>query len=75
MSAIIYQGTTSYQQMGQMDLLTAMGLTCGQCIKVHGLAVYSYNLPCVECTDYKYNWLEYTAVTYGPLQSQLHQDL
>ena len=43
------------------------GLMCGQCIEGYGLPVYSYNLSCVECTDYKYNWLKYIAVAYGPL--------
>ena len=43
------------------------GTMCGQCIEGHGLAVYSYNLSCVECTDYEYNWLKYIAVAYGPL--------
>ena len=43
------------------------GTTCGRCIEDHSLAVYSYNLSCVECTDYKYNWLKYIVVAYGPL--------
>ena len=43
------------------------GKMCGQCIEGYGLPVYSYNLSCVECTDYKYNWLKYIAVAYGPL--------
>ena len=41
---------------------------CGKCIdEDHGLPAYSYNLSCVNCTDYKYNWLKYIAVAYGPL--------
>ena len=43
------------------------GTMCGRCIEGYGLPVYSYNLSCVECTDYKYNWLKYIAVAYGPL--------
>ena len=43
------------------------GLMCGQCIKDYGLPVYSYNLSCVKCVDYKYNWLKYIAVAYLPL--------
>ena len=43
------------------------GLMCGQCIKDYGLSVYSYNLACVKCVDYKYNWLKYIAVAYLPL--------
>ena len=40
---------------------------CGQCIKDYGLPVYSYNISCVKCVDYKYNWLKYIAVAYLPL--------
>ena len=43
------------------------GLMCGQCINDYGLPVYSYNLSCVKCVDYKYNWLKYIAVAYLPL--------
>ena len=43
------------------------GLMCGECIADHAPAVYSYDLACVECQDYKYNWLKYIAVAYVPL--------
>ena len=43
------------------------GLMCGKCIKDHGLPVYSYNIECVKCMDYKYNWLKYIAMAYLPL--------
>ena len=43
------------------------GLMCGECIKDYGLPVYSYNIVCVKCVDYKYNWLKYIAVAYLPL--------
>ena len=43
------------------------GTMCGECIEGHGLPVYSYDISCVECMDYKYNWLKYMAVAYGPL--------
>ena len=43
------------------------GLMCGECMKDYGLPVYSYNGVCVECVDYKYNWLKYIAVAYLPL--------
>ena len=29
--------------------------------------VYSYSLACVECSDYKYNWLKYAAAAFLPL--------
>ena len=40
---------------------------CGECIADHAPAVYSYDLACVECQDYKYNWLKYIVVAYVPL--------
>ena len=40
---------------------------CGECIAEHAPSVYSYDLACVECKDYKYNWLKYIAVAYLPL--------
>lgn len=43
------------------------GLMCGKCIKDHAPAVYSYNLACVNCTNYKYNVIKYVAVAYVPL--------
>ena len=43
------------------------GTACGECIKGHSLPVYSYSLSCVECSDYKYNWLKYIAIAYIPL--------
>ena len=43
------------------------GTACGECIEGHSLPVYSYSLSCVECSDYKYNWLKYIAVAYIPL--------
>ena len=43
------------------------GLMCGGCEDNYTLPVYSYNLTCVYCSDYKYNWLKYIAVAYIPL--------
>ena len=43
------------------------GLMCGQCINDYGLPVYTYNLACVKCVHYKYNWLKYVAVAFLPL--------
>ena len=43
------------------------GVLCSKCIEGYGLPVYSYTLSCVNCTDYKYNWIKYIAVAYGPL--------
>ncbi len=30
-------------------------------------AVYSYSSACVECKNYKYNWIKYIAIAYIPL--------
>ena len=43
------------------------GQNCGKCLPGHAPAVYSYLMACVECKDYKYNWLKYIAVAFLPL--------
>ena len=43
------------------------GVMCGKCIDGYSSPVYSYNLSCVECSDYKYNWLKYIVIAYLPL--------
>ena len=43
------------------------GQMCGSCVKGYAPPVYSYSLACVECSDYKYNWIKYIAVAYLPL--------
>ena len=43
------------------------GQMCGSCVKGFAHPVYSYSLACVNCTDYKYNWIKYIAVAYLPL--------
>ena len=47
--------------------LNREGQLCGKCKKGYAPAVYSYVLRCINCTDYSYNWLKYTAVAFGPL--------
>ena len=47
--------------------LNREGQLCGQCIEGHAPPVYSYDLKCVECKDYQYNWLKYLAVAFLPL--------
>ena len=47
--------------------LNREGQLCGQCIKDHAPPVYSYDLRCVKCKDYQYNWLKYLAVAFLPL--------
>ena len=47
--------------------LNRRGRLCGQCIENYSLPVYSYEMKCVKCEDYKYNWLKYLAVALLPL--------
>ena len=47
--------------------LNREGQLCGQCIEDHAPPVYSYDLRCVECKDYQYNWLKYLVVAFLPL--------
>ena len=47
--------------------LNREGQLCGQCIEGHAPPVYSYDLRCVECKDYQYNWLKYLTVAFLPL--------
>ena len=59
--------TTAYLNNVTCGQYNRKGTACGECIEDHGLPVYSYSLSCVECSDYKYNWLKYIAVAYIPL--------
>ena len=44
------------------------GQLCGRCREGFAPPVYSYSLNCVNCSEYGYqNWLEYTAIAFGPL--------
>jgi hypothetical protein len=43
------------------------GQLCGQCDDGYAYPVYSYDIWCVKCQDYEYNWLKYIAVAFGPL--------
>ena len=42
------------------------GQLCGLCKEGHAPAVYSYSDKCINCTDYKWNWLKYIGIAYGP---------
>ena len=55
-----------------MQNFTCAGLnrrwtSCGRCEDGHAIPVYSYDLGCVKCDNYKYNWLKYLAVAFLPL--------
>ena len=43
------------------------GQLCGQCQDNHSPSPYSYELKCIHCSHYQYNWFKYFAVAYGPL--------
>ena len=43
------------------------GKLCGMCEDGYAIPVYSYDLGCVKCDNYKYNWLKYSAVAFLPL--------
>ena len=47
--------------------LNRTGQMCGCCKEGHAPPVYSYSLACVECSDYKYNWLKCIAIALFPL--------
>ena len=42
------------------------GQFCGKCKENHAPAAYSYSDDCVICTEYKWNWVKYIAMAYGP---------
>ena len=47
--------------------LNRCGHLCGECMEGHAIPVYSYDLHCVKCEDYQYNWLKYLLVAFLPL--------
>ena len=47
--------------------LNREGQLCGRCKDGFAPAVYSYDISCVECKDYHYNWLKYAVISLLPL--------
>ncbi len=47
--------------------LNREGQLCGRCKHGFAPAVYSYNISCVECKDYHYNWVKYAVISLLPL--------
>ena len=43
------------------------GQLCGRCKDGFAPAVYSYNISCVECKDYHFNWVKYAVISLLPL--------
>ena len=47
--------------------LNREGQLCGRCKDGFAPAVYSYDIRCVDCKDYHYNWLKYVVISLLPL--------
>ena len=43
------------------------GQLCGKCIDGFAPPVYSYDIGCVNCTDYGSNWAKYIGISFLPL--------
>ena len=48
-------------------LLHRKGQLCGECEDNYTLPVYSYNLGCVKCEDFKHGWINFLAAAFLPL--------
>ena len=44
-----------------------MGQLCGKCIDDFAPAVYSYNMSCINCTEYHKNWSKFILYSFVPL--------
>ena len=49
------------------DLFHHDGQLCGKCKDGFAPPVYSYDLSCVNCTEYNSNWVKYMAIAFLPL--------
>ena len=47
--------------------LNRHGRLCGECKEGYAPPVYSYELKCVKCKNYHYNWVRYIAAAFLPL--------
>lgn len=47
--------------------LNRKGRLCGECKLGYAPPVYSYSLKCVQCKNYRYNWIKYLCVAFLPL--------
>ena len=59
--------TQLIERGGICSLLHRKGPLCGECENGYTLPVYSYDLGCVRCKDYKYGWIKFIAVAFIPL--------
>ena len=46
------------------DLFYREGQLCGKCMDGFAPPVYSYDLSCVNCTEYSSNWVKYMAISF-----------
>ena len=51
----------------QCRRLHRKGQLCGECEDNYTIPVYSYNIGCVQCKDYKHGWIKFIAVAFLPL--------
>ena len=49
------------------DIFNRDGQLCGKCKDGFAPSVYSYDLSCVNCSDYENNWIKYIGVAFLPL--------
>lgn len=47
--------------------LNRKGRLCGECKEDYAPPVYSYSLKCVQCKNYRYNWIKYLCAAFLPL--------
>ena len=64
---LVKTNSTSDIEIRTCGRYNRQGVLCSKCMEGYGLPVYSYNISCVPCKDYMYNWVKYIAVVYVPL--------
>ena len=43
------------------------GQLCSKCAKGYAPSAYSYGVQCVDCANYRYNWIKYLLIVYLPV--------
>ena len=43
------------------------GQLCSKCAKGYAPSAYSYGVQCVDCANYRYNWIKYLLIAYLPV--------
>ena len=47
--------------------LSREGQLCGRCTEGFAPPSFSYSVKCVRCTEYRFNWIKYLGLAFGPL--------